>query len=1091
MFDRAQKHPRHCAWARPGVFALLACAWQAWGQPSAPAPAAVQLLPGTVLRDGADSAAGREYRVSLAAGQVAELRLRQLGDRAPELKWSGDAGLPPLRLSAGRAALRSMSLLAERDSVWQFRIAAKSSGYTAEYELSLGPAHAVLAADRARGEAQRALALADDLRLASGSSESGGHGGQAAVAKAAAAYDAAAAAWRALGEGCGRRQVLSGLARLYFAHGDYRAVARTTSAALQLHCAVDGEPAGTADRAELMRTLGAALNYQGDFAAAATMQRRALALYRQTGDRRFQEVVLGNLSDDDVQTGQLGRALDDARSALQAAQSEDDGPGVEFARERVATVLFARGELNAALDSYEQTLEELRAGPYPLVENMAQNDLGRLYRVLGELPQAQQAYENAAAVATANDDQAALAEALRNQADIALDAERLDAAGELYAKALQLARRGGYQSIEADGLRGLGRCALRRGQWDQARDLLRQAADLALRHRDLVVQMQVGLAAGDLESAQGHWPQARADYAQVYRQARTAQFTDIQPAALASLARAALAAGDPGQARQDMARSLALVETQRTNIDNPAYRTSYLNSRRAYYGLYIDILLQLERRAPGRGYAGQALEASERARARSLQDLLLQRRLAVDPHIEGELLVAERAQEDRLSLLAYQRRRLPGRGEEEARQHLQDEIDRASAQLDELHGRIRAANPRYAELTNPPRLGLPEMQQRLLDGRTTLLEYWLDQPHSYLWLLRQGQVRVFTLPPRGEIEAAAQALLQPLVQQGEAVAAVPMEARAGLEAARQQTIERSAQALAAAVLAPLPQPLADGPVVVVADGDLAQVPFGLLDTAHDYTYLPSLQTVRWLRHGARDDGDVDDGTRRGVAVLADPVYSADDERLRAVSSGQDPRPAGAPPRSGELRRLPDSRREAERIATLAAPQPAWLALDFAASRQAALQAHWQDYAVVHFAAHALIDRQHPELSGIALSQYDAAGRPQDGLLSMNDLYNLHLPADLAVLSACESAGGRLEGEEGVFSLSRAFFYAGTRRVLGSLWPVDDRAAAAFMERFYTALLQQKQAPAAALRQAQRQMAQDPQWTAPHDWAGYVLQGDWR
>jgi CHAT domain-containing protein len=123
-----------------------------------------------------------------------------------------------------------------------------------------------------------------------------------------------------------------------------------------------------------------------------------------------------------------------------------------------------------------------------------------------------------------------------------------------------------------------------------------------------------------------------------------------------------------------------------------------------------------------------------------------------------------------------------------------------------------------------------------------------------------------------------------------------------------------------------------------------------------------------------------------------------------------------------------------------------------------------------------------------LSLYDAAGRPRDGFLRINDLYRLNMPAELVVLSACESALGRSDGAEGVFNLARAFFYAGARRVLSSLWTVDDRASAEFMKQFYRALLQRQRPPDAALREAQAALAADPRWQAPYYWAGYVLQG---
>jgi CHAT domain-containing protein len=139
----------------------------------------------------------------------------------------------------------------------------------------------------------------------------------------------------------------------------------------------------------------------------------------------------------------------------------------------------------------------------------------------------------------------------------------------------------------------------------------------------------------------------------------------------------------------------------------------------------------------------------------------------------------------------------------------------------------------------------------------------------------------------------------------------------------------------------------------------------------------------------------------------------------------------------------------------------------------------------------LLNARHPELSGIVLSLYGKDGRAEDGFLRVNDIYNLHMPADLVVLSVCESAVGKSVGGEGAANLARAFFYAGARRVVASLWPVDDRASVAFMRAFYGALLGKHLSPAQALIEAQREMRANPRWQAPYYWSGYVVEGDWR
>ena len=194
--------------------------------------------------------------------------------------------------------------------------------------------------------------------------------------------------------------------------------------------------------------------------------------------------------------------------------------------------------------------------------------------------------------------------------------------------------------------------------------------------------------------------------------------------------------------------------------------------------------------------------------------------------------------------------------------------------------------------------------------------------------------------------------------------------------------------------------------------------------------------------------------------------------------------------AGRFERLPFTRREAEAIGALAGGESR-LALDFDASRATALDPTLSRYRYIHFASHALLNTQHPELSGIVLSLVGRDGNPQDGFLRLHDIYNMRLSADLVVLSACQTALGRDVRGEGLVGLTRGFMYAGAPRVVASLWDVRDEQTADLMTRFYRGVLKDGLRPAAALRAAQLAMLRDPVRRAPAYWAGFVLQGEWR
>jgi CHAT domain-containing protein len=122
---------------------------------------------------------------------------------------------------------------------------------------------------------------------------------------------------------------------------------------------------------------------------------------------------------------------------------------------------------------------------------------------------------------------------------------------------------------------------------------------------------------------------------------------------------------------------------------------------------------------------------------------------------------------------------------------------------------------------------------------------------------------------------------------------------------------------------------------------------------------------------------------------------------------------------------------------------------------------------------------------------DQKGQPQNGFIRLYEIYNLKLNADLVVLSACQTALGKEIKGEGLIGLTRGFMYAGAPRVVASLWRIDDRATAELMSRFYRGMIKDGLSPAAALRAAQISMWQEKRWTAPHYWAAFTIQGEWK
>jgi CHAT domain-containing protein len=192
-----------------------------------------------------------------------------------------------------------------------------------------------------------------------------------------------------------------------------------------------------------------------------------------------------------------------------------------------------------------------------------------------------------------------------------------------------------------------------------------------------------------------------------------------------------------------------------------------------------------------------------------------------------------------------------------------------------------------------------------------------------------------------------------------------------------------------------------------------------------------------------------------------------------------------------VERLRFSSVEAAWIAGFVSSSSTLMETGFSASRDTVLSGAMGDYRILHLAAHALLDDDHPEVSGIALSLFDETGRAQDGFLRLHEIHErLTLRSDLVVVSACETALGRDVPGEGLMGLARAFFAAGAARVVASVYSVSDAATAQLMREFYRGMFgPDRLSAAAALRAAQLRMREQRRWRHPFYWSGFVLLGE--
>jgi CHAT domain-containing protein len=601
--------------------------------------------------------------------------------------------------------------------------------------------------------------------------------------------------------------------------------------------------------------------------------------------------------------------------------------------------------------------------------------------------------------------------------------------------------------------------------------------------------------------------------------------------ALLGIAKVEQKRGNLTMARQFLEQAISIIESMRANISSQEIRTSFFASRQQFYQSCIDVMMQMQRQNPAAAFDALALEVSERARARSLLELLTESRIDIRQGVDSSLLERERSLQQLLNTKAVAQSALLGRKHTPAQaEAAAKEMATITAEYEELRAQIHTRSPRYAALTQPKPLGLAEIQQQVLDPDTLLLEYSLGDDASYLFVVSQTSITSHRLPKRAEIEEATrrvrELLTAPQPQPGDTEA----KYQARVKEAREGYWTQAA-VLSRMLLGPAASHLGGKRLAIVADGALQYIPFAALPAPssvndsrrnsgaepqplfveHEIVSLPSASTLATLRRETAGRKPAE----KSLAVLADPVFTDDDTRVSrnvgkagakektrsADSDGMDVgflqmlrsgRETGVIGAEGGFGRLLGTRREAAAILAFVPERERMQALDFEASRTNALRPELGEYRIVHFATHGMLNNTHPELSGLVLSLVNKEGRQQDGFLRLHDIYNLKLPAELVVLSACQTGLGKEIKGEGLIGLARGFMYAGAPRIVASLWKVDDRATSELMKRFYQGLLgSERLSSAGALRQAQLSIWKQKQWREPYYWAAFVLQGEWK
>lgn len=797
----------------------------------------------------------------------------------------------------------------------------------------------------------------------------------------------------------------------------------------------------------------------GDFAHAERLYRDALATWRGREQWADAADALHGLGQIELRRGDYPAAR--ATLAEAVAIYDRTGPLVDAltVRRELAGALAAQGDLQGALDDLRRTQRVADSARAPVRVRagvtLTRADLAVQFNALGE---AERLYARAEYLYRQAGDPGGQAEAQQGRGLLFLERENYARAQPLLEAALRTQLGAGNERSAALTRLSLGEVLLARGDTALGRrQFIRAAADLERLGDPVGAAAAMGERAA-LEAEAGNSVAAES----LYRAGLEQLGNGVAPEVVWRLHAGLGLALRGREAWEEAARELRAALA---DIDRPMRSLALSERRSAYLADKWDVYAQLALTERGRGLPGAAFEASERLRSREMLELLARGRIGAPSDTAADLVEREQDLRRRIAELARGLTSVPPLhnverglgGEVDRRLAGQAELRRSQEAYADLLLEIRERSPRHSDLVSRETASWREVAQRLASDEA-LIEYLVSDSGSLAFVVRRDTLVVVDLSvgrrdlvrlvkfARGALEGP-HPLTPPLRN---------AERGTGGEGLWRGPLRQLEQRL----IAPIEEAgLLQGTtrLVIVPHAELHYLPFAaLLDRdgrflvqRYEVAMTPSASI--WMALGERSPG------RAAAGVLAFA-----------------PRPDA----------LPASRQEVAAIARLAGAD----VLTGGAATESAFRRESGNRRVLHLATYGVLNKQNPLFSFVEL----APGGDQDGRLEVHEVFGLRLAADLVVLSACQTglASGALAdvppGDDWV-GLTRAFLNAGAKHVVATLWPVDDWATAALMERFYEGYAGNGE-PARALAAAQRALLVQPATSHPFYWAGFVAVG---
>lgn len=723
----------------------------------------------------------------------------------------------------------------------------------------------------------------------------------------------------------------------------------------------------------------------------------------------------------------------------------------------------ARGDYLHALNYLNQAIDLAKAG-YPDRVASIYNSLGILYTNQRDYGKAIELFQNGLKLATENSDRFRQADMLLNIGVANQFQQDYLSALKNFDTALQLAKQINYSELLIPILEGKGVVLKGQGRYREALESFDIALQLAEQKHDQIRTTELLWRQAEAHLGNNSSNSSIKSALQAVALADQSNLMNVRYLALTVLGKAYRATGDNESAMRAFAKATAQIEEMRTQVAGlENERQIFFEDKVLPYHEMVDMLISQNKDTANH----EALTVAESAKARVLLDVFSSGRIDLAKVTTSGEKGEERKLNQSIVDLNNQIAQETGKSDAATLKRLDSQLRAARTQYDAFQNSIYAAHPELrANRAQAAPATLADINN-LLTPNAAFLEYAVTDSKAYLLVLTRVDGNASPFLRAYPIAATTSDITK--------------RTRSFRDAITTQTaFADEARALYDLLVKPAEQQLKDKTsLCIVPDGILWDLPFQALEPRdghyllEDYaiSYSPSLSVLKQM--SARKNSE-----RLGASLLAFGNPTMPNEiagNIRTTYRGEDLGP------------LPEAEMEVAALKNIW-QGPATRVLVGANARKNVFRQEASKYSIIHLATHGILDDNSPMYSRLVMAR--AENDPtDDGLLEAREIMQLDLHADLVVLSACQTARGRIGAGEGMVGMSWAFFVAGVPTMVASQWKVDSASTAKLMIDFHKRLREETTtSKAAILQQASLALMKDPRYRHPYFWAGFVLMG---